>query len=426
MGHPRLYPNFLDLSGALKLETPRAKELPTSITKSPRYVAREPKVDAVSATYQWHPVQVIAHQQAKDDTYLLGTHVNTLCMNVDREELKAAAAHLVRPAQDQWTAQGGLRAYLIEGSFVVCKGIVDGKLPSYATASNEAIRIARLPVLCRPRFPLKFAALLRTPCVYDAHVSYSSSLVQLTVTPDGWISGIARQALEGVIDLSAVRFCITGGISLIDDVRVCTCDFGNRRLVCLQGSCSTRYFSVHSDKPLSLLPESCRPPSQLSFIVAGSVPGNFHLTSIKPIYGCGEGGHLIWIDGVWDRDTIEVTGIMYEVSRDALQFSTLDAQWSEKSLEIFVNDFQKFLKRRFGSIELAWHAAFDKEGLGFVNFTDFRLGCKTVGYVGNATRLWAALDADRSGEISLDEIMGDQAQEAQALPPCAVPVAVGS
>eukprot|EP00971_Amphidinium_carterae_P111071 2200147-Amphidinium_carterae.1 len=31
------------------------------------------------------------------------------------------------------------RAYLIEGSFVVCKGIVDGKLPASSSASKEAL-----------------------------------------------------------------------------------------------------------------------------------------------------------------------------------------------------------------------------------------------------------------------------------------------
>lgn len=60
--------------------------------------------------------------------------------------------------------------------------------------------------------------------------------------------------------------------------------------------------------------------------------------------------------------------------------------------------------RKFGSIEEAWTYAFDTDGSGSVNFTEFGLGCKAAGYVGNATRLWAALDEDRSGEISLEEL----------------------
>merc|ERR1712087_81274 len=75
-----------------------------------------------------------------------------------------------------------------------------------------------------------------------------------------------------------------------------------------------------------------------------------------------------------------------------------------ESLTIFVTDFQNFLIRKFGSIEVAWHVAFDTDGSGSINFTEFGLGCKASGYVGNATRLWAALDEDRSGEISLDEL----------------------
>merc|ERR1712083_630992 len=70
----------------------------------------------------------------------------------------------------------------------------------------------------------------------------------------------------------------------------------------------------------------------------------------------------------------------------------------------FVEDFQKFLVRRFGCVEDAWSKAFDTDFSGSINFTEFCCGCKMSGYVGNVTRLWAALDDDRSGEISLDEL----------------------
>lgn len=43
----------------------------------------------------------------------------------------------------------------------------------------------------------------------------------LVVTPDGWIQGLGLQETQGLLDLSAVRFCIGvrhrgGGSALVD------------------------------------------------------------------------------------------------------------------------------------------------------------------------------------------------------------------
>eukprot|EP00427_Karlodinium_veneficum_P033730 CAMPEP_0169197408 /NCGR_PEP_ID=MMETSP1016-20121227/8256_1 /TAXON_ID=342587 /ORGANISM="Karlodinium micrum, Strain CCMP2283" /LENGTH=281 /DNA_ID=CAMNT_0009274061 /DNA_START=525 /DNA_END=1370 /DNA_ORIENTATION=+ len=264
------------------------------------------------------------------------------------------------------------------------------------------MRIARLPNGHRPEKPLQFAAISRM--AYGVDTTYTSNLVTLIVMPDGWILGSSGREVEGSIDLSAIRFSVGRGISLIDDVTLHTCDLQGTRMVSLQGTLSERFYAVHNVRPLALLPESCRPPSTAAFIVAGSSPGGYHLIILAPRYGFGTGGDLVWRDSIWNHDHINMTGIMFEVATDALEHSALSSKWSGESQKIFVEDFQKFLIRRFGSIEQAWIQAFDPDGSGSINFTAFGFGCKASGFVGNATRLWAALDEDGSGEISLEEL----------------------
>merc|ERR1719222_787999 len=97
----------------------------------------------------------------------------------------------------------------------------------------------------------------------------------------------------------------------------------------------------------------------------------------RPMRGCGVGGDLIWRDSIWNHDQIHLTGMMFEVASDAIQFSALSASWTGESLKIFVKDFQNFLIRKFGSIQVAWEQAFDLDGSGSINFTEFGLGCKS-------------------------------------------------
>lgn len=376
----------------------------------------ELKADSISSAYQWQPIQVRHHSQNDHQSYFVGTYVSTLSMDV-RKETFPAPSRLIRPISENFVSQESLWCHLFGESFVLCRGVVSGTIPAsdHEEVDKKSL-VARLPVGLRPGQPLQFAALSRKAFNVGGHVTYSSQLVTLAVFPDGWIKGLSSREVDGAIDLSAIRFCTSRGISLIDEVRLHTCEVRGTRMVCLQGDLSDRFFTTQSHKPLALLPESCRPPGNLPFIVAGMSPGCFHLVVARPSYGLGCGGDLLWRDGVWNRDKIHFTGIMYAVAEDALRYSTLDAQWSEQGLQVFVKDFQKFLTRRFGSIERAWREAFDTDGNGSVNFTEFGLGCKTSGHVGNTTRLWAALDKDRSGEITMDELLwGVEVQDPQGL-----------
>lgn len=62
------------------------------------------------------------------------------------------------------------------------------------------------------------------------------------------------------------------------------------------------------------------------------------------------------------------------------------------------------LNRKFGSVARAWRICMDTDESGSLNFREFVLALKAVGYVGDFRSLWFQLDADQSGSISLKEL----------------------
>eukprot|EP00931_Biecheleriopsis_adriatica_P121915 TRINITY_DN96964_c0_g1_i1.p1 TRINITY_DN96964_c0_g1~~TRINITY_DN96964_c0_g1_i1.p1 ORF type:complete len:495 (-),score=76.36 TRINITY_DN96964_c0_g1_i1:145-1629(-) len=367
--------------------------------------------EKIQSTYHWRPIQIKEHERPDDPGHTLGTYINSLSYDLAVPTLQGAKPLQIRLEPKNFSAQSTLWCYMVGDSFIVCRGVVVGICPKTHDPENgRNMRIARLPVEARPRHGLQFAALSREAYDVGGHVTYTSSLVTLTVTPDGWICGHSSRELEGAIDLSALRFCKSGGISLTDEVSIHTVDVGPSRLVCLQGTLAERYYVTDSKRPLAILPESCRPKVGIPFVTSGSGPGAFNLIQVNVTHGQGLGGELIWKDGVWNHDIVHLSGIMYEVSADAMPFSLVNASWAPEILRVFVTEFQKFLIAKFGSIDSAWETAFDLDGSGEINFTEFSIGCKKAGYVGNATRLWAALDEDQGGSISLDELAMDYSE----------------
>lgn len=366
--------------------------------------------DSVCAPYHWPPAQT---------GFSVGTKVGTLSMNLGMCRFENVVTHLIRLEPNNFVSQEAPRCHLLGGNFVICKGLVVGKCPRHHDpAVGRNMKIARLPIEFRPRKTLQFAAVSREAYAVNGHISYSSTLVTLVVTPEGYILGVGGREPEGTIDLSAIRFCTGKGISLVDDVSLHTCDVQGTRLVTLQGQLSNRWWNRDHRHPLALLPESCRPPCEQYFIVTGTSSGGFHLLQVRPSFSFGCGGDLMWKDGVWNRDKVNLTGVMFEVAPDAVKHTVFAA--GREGAAVLIRDFQQFLIRRFGSIELAWREAFDLDGSGEINFTEFGLGCKAAGYVGNATRLWAVFDEDQSGEISLVELLTgvttDQGQEEASSP----------
>lgn len=66
-------------------------------------------------------------------------------------------------------------------------------------------------------------------------------------------------------------------------------------------------------------------------------------------------------------------------------------------------EFRKLMVNRFGTVAGAWKAL-DINGDGKLSFFEFMRACKTLGVSKNSRTLWAALDLDRSGFISLAEV----------------------
>jgi len=340
----------------------------------------------------------------------LETHVGTLSMDIRKDTFKDTQAALVRPDANSFTSRGSIWCYRVGGTFVMCKGIVVGRRKfagDQPSSGGEVTRVAQLPVGMRPMQLLRFAAVARSVRGVGGHITYGSRLVTLSVTPDGCILCEGNKDPECVVDLSAVRFCVGPGLSLVDEVTLHTVDVGGSRLVTLQGTTAERAFPIASKRPLAMLPENCRPPRDIVFITAGFAPGGFHLTQVRPCTstpGCG--GDISWLDCNWMRDRVNFTGVMYEVAPDAMDktFQML----GNGCTKVLITDFQRCVVRCFGSIQSAWTHAFDTDGSGCINFTEFSLGCKVVGYLGNAMRLWAVLDEDRDGHISLSELYGDE------------------
>lgn len=366
--------------------------------------------------YRWLPVQTYAQLQDGEKEYFLGTYVSTLSMSLD---LGPEAVWEPLPlAPDSFRAAGAQpQCCKFGGDVVFCRGQVVGCCPQeHDSSRGRKAWIARLPEGMRPRMALHFAALCEespgAPGSFaaDGHSAYRPHLVTLTLTPDGWLRGLGVRGTEAALDLSALRFSTGRGIAIADTVRLHCCDVGGRRLVVLQGSLLERTFDDlaacdnHDVRPLLSLPQTCRPALDQAFVVPGHRAGGFHLVRTQPSAHFGFGGGLAWCDSVWQRDSVSLSGVVFEASAEVARLPMDLQEWNPVRRHVVITDFQKLLKRKHGSIEDAWSKAFDLDGSGAIDFSEFASACKALGYVGNATRLWAMLDEDSSGEISLEEL----------------------
>lgn len=66
--------------------------------------------------------------------------------------------------------------------------------------------------------------------------------------------------------------------------------------------------------------------------------------------------------------------------------------------------FKKQIVTRYGSTVTAWRQALDQDGNGKLSFGEFCMACRELSYNGNMKGLWAELDDDGSGLITLHEI----------------------
>lgn len=66
--------------------------------------------------------------------------------------------------------------------------------------------------------------------------------------------------------------------------------------------------------------------------------------------------------------------------------------------------FLELLRVRYGSVVRGWNQCLDVSGDGRLSFTEFTQGCRNIGFAGSVKKLWAELDTDGSGIITLQEL----------------------
>lgn len=383
----------------------RPTTLPASITK--RKGVQQPKSSghvAFQSIFMWAPVQQAHSKKA--------TCVGTLAMDVASWTFEGAKPYVVRIEKDNFVAKQPVWCYLLGGTCVVCKGLVVGRNIDGPQGSARQLRVARLPENLRPRRPLCFAALAHETMDDGGRTTTAGTLVTLVVSPDGDIVKVGGRSAEMAIDLSAVRFCKDSGISLLDEVSMHTVDVAGSRLVTLQGYLSEKTWSRGGHrKALAMLPESCQPKKDFHFIVPGLAQEGFHLILVTSGTkgNVGVGGELHWCDSIWNRDRINLTGVMYETSARAVDTSLKSKTDEEKLVarEALMKDFHRRLHRMCGSIQMGLTKVYGIRDEEEITFQEFMAGCKTLGYHGQMTKLWAILDEDMSGKVSYEELLGE-------------------
>mmetsp|Transcript_113714 Transcript_113714/g.361323 ORF Transcript_113714/g.361323 Transcript_113714/m.361323 type:complete len:427 (-) Transcript_113714:154-1434(-) len=86
-----------------------------------------------------------------------------------------------------------------------------------------------------------------------------------------------------------------------------------------------------------------------------------------------------------------------------------DATWHGTVHKSDVDEFKAVLKSKFGSVTRAWRLALDADNSGVLDFSEFCLATKSIGYIGDLRTLWFNMDRGTSGNISLNELDGPAA-----------------
>jgi len=355
--------------------------------------------------YQWVPTQVREHsftaEFSPDGTYFNGTFVNTLTSQIDVDDAMwhDIPVPMPRYGQAAFRARQPLRCCLVNEDYVFCRGLAVGVVTEDNQLEDGGVPMCCLPDGMRPRDTLRFAAWARD----IMHDGAAAQLVMLDARPDGWIRCFGKSGVKCAIDLSAVRFSISPGLSLIDSVRFHALNVGSRRMVMLQGVLDPRALSS-GPALLAPLKPGLRPCRATPFVATGSRWGRFHLMLVRPTKGRRSGGDLVWCDSKWQgTDEVSLSGIFYDVDPEELRFPLELESWTPNKRTLVVADFHTILHARYGNLKCAWRKAFNLEGLDEIDFGAFSAGCKSAGYAGDAVRLWAMLDPGHCGRIGFDE-----------------------
>jgi len=80
--------------------------------------------------------------------------------------------------------------------------------------------------------------------------------------------------------------------------------------------------------------------------------------------------------------------------------------------------FKNLLIKTYGNFVRAWREGLDTDHNGLLDYKEFMRACHDVGYAGNPKELWAELDVDKSGGVSLRELDEPTAEQLHMLLVC--------
>jgi hypothetical protein len=72
--------------------------------------------------------------------------------------------------------------------------------------------------------------------------------------------------------------------------------------------------------------------------------------------------------------------------------------------QVSLETFRRFLKQKFGSLFTAWRQVLDGDGSMTLQKSELYMACKKIHFPGNVRLLWQALDRDRSGLSTFEEL----------------------
>lgn len=78
--------------------------------------------------------------------------------------------------------------------------------------------------------------------------------------------------------------------------------------------------------------------------------------------------------------------------------------------QLALNDFKMFMRKQFGSLFRAWRKALDADGSMMVQRAELFKACRQFSWKGDVHALWQALDHDKSGVTTIEELDPQSAQ----------------
>merc|ERR1719399_420552 len=107
-----------------------------------------------------------------------------------------------------------------------------------------------------------------------------------------------------------------------------------------------------------------------------------------------------------DRQNMQHGQKIREQIAAELKEERLARQDKSKDAEL-VEQFRGLLKYKYGDLVAAWALGLDRFAAGRLGFNTFCKACRSIGYEGNVSRLYKAMDLDKSGTICLRELDPD-------------------